>query len=392
MFTVGVTDVMMEEGIEFDGIIGVSAGATFGCNFKSHQPSRALRYSIRFRNDRRYMGLYSLFTSGDLVNAEFCYRTVPNQYDLFDYDRFEQDRTEFQVVCTDALTGQPVYKRLDSLRGEAMDWLRASASMPIVSRPVHVAGRTLLDGGIADSIPLKHFQQEGYGRCVVVLTQPEGFRKHQTKALPLFRLLMKRYPCITEAMARRHVMYNGQLDYLHSQEEQGNALVIYPHDTLPIGRVQQDKKRMERVYRMGREAAVEALPRLKEFMSKTRKVIGMGETIMDIIFRNGQPRAAVHGGSSFNSIVSVGRAGVPCVFVGDTGADIVGRQTLDFMRANHVGTDYCPMRPDMKSAVSLAYLDDNGDASYVFYKQKPEAPKEWTLPQIDADDVLLYGS
>ena len=100
----------------------------------------------------------------------------------------------------------------------------------------------------------------------------------------------------------------------------------------------------------------------------------MGETIMDIIFRNGQPRAAVHGGSSFNSIVSVGRAGVPCVFVGDTGADIVGRQTLDFMRANHVGTDYCPMRPDVKSAVSLAYLDDNGDASYVFYKQKPEAP------------------
>ena len=118
----------------------------------------------------------------------------------------------------------------------------------------------------------------------------------------------------------------------------------------------------------------------------------MGETIMDIIFRNGQPQAAVHGGSSFNSIVSVGRAGVPCVFVGDTGADIVGRQTLDFMRANHVGTDYCPMRPDVKSAVSLAYLDDNGDASYVFYKQKPEAPKEWTLPQIGADDVLLYGS
>ena len=126
----------------------------------------------------------------------------------------------------------------------------------------------MLDGGIADSIPLKHFQQEGYGRCVVVLTQPEGFRKHQTKTLPLFRLLMKRYPCITEAMARRHVMYNGQLDYLHSQEEQGNALVIYPHDTLPIGRVQQDKKRMERVYRMGREAATEALPRLKEFMRK----------------------------------------------------------------------------------------------------------------------------
>lgn len=123
-----------------------------------------------------------------------------------------------------------------------------------------------------------------------------------------------------------------------------------------------------------------------------RKVIGMGETIMDIIFRNGQPKAAVHGGSSFNSIVSVGRAGVPCTFVGDTGADMVGRQTLDFMHANHVDTTYCPMRSEVKSAVSLAYLDANGDASYVFYKQTPEAPKQWTLPQVCPNDVLLFGS
>ncbi len=127
-------------------------------------------------------------------------------------------------------------------------------------------------------------------------------------------------------------------------------------------------------------------------MNSNRKVIGMGETIMDIIFRGGQPQAAVHGGSSFNSIVSVGRAGVPCVFVGDTGADKVGQQTLDFMRANHVDTAYCPMRQDVKSAVSLAYLDENGDASYVFYKQTPMAPKEWVLPRVNADDVLLFGS
>lgn len=265
MFTVGVTDILMEQGINFDGIIGVSAGATFGCNFKSHQPTRALRYSIRFRNDLRYMGLYSLITSGNLVNAEFCYRTVPDHYDLFDYDRFEQDKMEFQVVCTDALTGKAVYKRLDSLRGENMDWLRASASMPIVSRPVKVAGHTLLDGGIADSIPLKHFQQEGYHRCVVVLTQPEGFRKEQTKMMPFFHLLMNKYPHITEAMARRHLMYNSQLDYLHSQEQQGNALVIYPKESLPIGRVQQNKRRMERVYQMGRDAATEALQKIKDF-------------------------------------------------------------------------------------------------------------------------------
>ncbi|MGN0233100.1 MAG: patatin family protein [Bacteroidaceae bacterium] len=265
MFTVGVIDVMMEEGICFDGMIGVSAGATFGCNLKSHQPKRALRYNIRFRHDPRYMGLYSLLTSGDWVNAHFCYRTVPDKYDLFDYDRFEQDDMEFQVVCTDAVTGRPVYKRLTSLRGENMDWLRASASLPLLSRPVKVTDHLLLDGGITDSIPLKHFQEEGYGRCVVVLTQPDGFRKTPTKLMPLFHLLMKQYPHITKAMARRHEMYNDQLDYLHRQAEQGKALVIHPDDTLPIGRVQQDKKRMERVYQMGREAAMEAMPRIRKF-------------------------------------------------------------------------------------------------------------------------------
>ncbi|MGN0233101.1 MAG: PfkB family carbohydrate kinase [Bacteroidaceae bacterium] len=124
----------------------------------------------------------------------------------------------------------------------------------------------------------------------------------------------------------------------------------------------------------------------------TRKVIGMGETIMDIIFRNGQPQAAVHGGSSFNSIVSVGRAGIPCVFVGDTGADVVGQKTLEFMRANHVDTTFCPMRKDVKSAVSLAYLNDSRDASYIFYKQTPQAPHQWTLPKVNADDVFLFGS
>ncbi|MGM9672858.1 MAG: patatin family protein [Bacteroidaceae bacterium] len=267
MFTVGVIDVLMQEGICFDGMIGVSAGATFGCNFKSHQPKRALRYNIRFRHDPRYMGLYSLLTTGDWVNAHFCYRTVPECYDIFDFDRFEQDGMEFQVVCTDVLTGKPIYKRLTSLRGENMDWLRASASLPLLSRPVKVREHMLLDGGIADSIPLKHFQEEGYERCVVVLTQPDGFRKTPTRLMPFFHLMMKRYPHIIKAMGKRHEMYNSQLDYLRQQAEQGNALVIHPEDTLPIGRMQQDKKDMERVYQMGWDAAQKAMPRIRQFLN-----------------------------------------------------------------------------------------------------------------------------
>ena len=127
-------------------------------------------------------------------------------------------------------------------------------------------------------------------------------------------------------------------------------------------------------------------------MENARKVIGVGETILDILFRNGQPEAAVHGGSSFNSIISVGRAGVPCTFVGYTGADIVGRQTVDFMQANGVGTEHFQTRLGEKSAISLAFIGENGDATYSFYKDPPHLAGDWTIPQMSRGDIMLYGS
>lgn len=127
-------------------------------------------------------------------------------------------------------------------------------------------------------------------------------------------------------------------------------------------------------------------------MEKARKVVGVGETVLDILFRDGQPEAAVPGGSSFNSIISVGRARVPCTFVGYTGADIVGRQTVDFLRANGVGTEHFQVRQGEKSAVSLAFLADNGDASYIFYKEPPHMAASCTLPDMQRGDVMLFGS
>jgi fructokinase len=127
-------------------------------------------------------------------------------------------------------------------------------------------------------------------------------------------------------------------------------------------------------------------------MENNRKVVGVGETVLDILFRGGQPKAAVHGGSSFNSIISVGRAGVPCTFVGYTGADIVGRQTIEFLKANGVGAEHFQVRQGEKSAVSLAFLADNGDASYIFYKEPPHVASSWTLPEMKCGDVMLFGS
>lgn len=265
LFSAGVIDVMMENGIDYDGVIGVSAGSNFGCNYKSRQPRRVIRYNVRFANDPRYMGLRSLITTGNLVGAEFAYHYMPLQLDVFDIATFESDPMEFYLVCTDCLTGEPVYYRMDKVNYDSLEWLRASASMPLVTRPVKVGGRVLLDGGISDSIPLKHFQGMGFDRNVVVLTRPRSYRKEPTKLWP-YRLLMRRYPAITQAMARRHEMYNSQLDYVEREEQAGRIFVIAPEQDLPIGRVEMNVEKMNAVYNIGRETATALLPRLKEFL------------------------------------------------------------------------------------------------------------------------------
>ena len=265
LFSAGVIDVMMENGIDYDGVIGVSAGSNFGCNYKSRQPGRVIRYNVRFANDPRYMGLRLLITTGNLVGAEFAYHYMPLQLDVFDIATFESDPMEFYLVCTDCLTGEPVYYRMDKVDYDSLEWLRASASMPLVTRPVKVGGRVLLDGGISDSIPLKHFQDMGFDRNVVVLTRPRSYRKEPTKLWP-YRLLMRRYPAITQAMARRHEMYNSQLNYVEREEQAGHIFVIAPEQDLPIGRVEMNVEKMNTVYNIGRETATALLPRLKEFL------------------------------------------------------------------------------------------------------------------------------
>ncbi|MBR5051744.1 MAG: patatin family protein [Bacteroidaceae bacterium] len=266
LFSAGVMDVMMEHGIRFDGIVGVSAGASFGCNYKSHQVGRVLRYNVRFKDDPRYMGLRSLLRTGDLVAAEFSYHTLPKELDVFDFEAYNNDPAEFHVVCTDVETGEPVYHRLDFMDDEGLEWIRASASMPLVSKPVSIDGKLLLDGGISDSIPLRYFQEQGFERNLVILTQPKGFYKKKTKLMPLFHLFASRYPAIVEAMSRRHLMYNEELAYLEEQERLGQILLIYPQDALPIGRTEQNEQKMRHIYAMGRAKAEEMLPQIQAFV------------------------------------------------------------------------------------------------------------------------------
>jgi len=267
MFTAGILDVMMEQGIAPDGIIGVSAGAAFGCNYKSRQPGRALRYNMRFARDKRYSGIHSLLTTGNIFNAEFAYHTVPTEHDIFDGETFESNPMEYHLVCTDVDTGRAVYKKCDRSGHEFFDWVRASASMPVVSRIVELDGLRLLDGGVADSIPLRYFESIGYSRNLVILTQPDGYVKRPVRLMPLIRLALRKHPKMARAMARRHEMYNAQTEFVRQAEREGRCMVIRPDAPLPIGHISHDAEEMKRVHAIGREMAMRRIEEIREFFA-----------------------------------------------------------------------------------------------------------------------------
>ncbi len=266
MFTAGVLDALMEEELHFDGMIGVSAGALFGCNYKSGQKGRALRYNIQLKDDSRYMGLKTLLKTGNIVSDHFAYHVVPYEIDVFDTKHFDENPMEFWMVCTDIESGTPVYHKMEHFNHEELEWMRASASMPAVSKPVKLSDRLLLDGGMTDSIPLEAFQKMGYEKNVVVLTQPSDYYKKPMKINWLIKLLTKKYPKIGEIMEHRHEMYNHQLEYLQEQEKAGNVLLVYPENALNIGRVEQNERKMRACHAMGYDETKAMMPQIKDFL------------------------------------------------------------------------------------------------------------------------------
>lgn len=266
LFTAGVIDVFLENDIEFCAAVGVSAGAAFGCNFKSRQNGRVLRYNKRFCNDKRYCSFESLIKTGDLYGADFCYREIPEVLDPFDNEAFEQNPMAFYVVATNVYTGEPVYKRLDKINAECYEWMRASASMPMVSRPVEVGGYTLLDGGMSDSIPLRFMQDQGYTKNVVILTQPRSYVKKPSNRLML-QAGLRKYPAMIDVMANRHKMYAFERAYVFASEKQGNTLVLCPDQALCVNHTEHDPEKLQAAYDEGRKVALRELDKIKEFMN-----------------------------------------------------------------------------------------------------------------------------
>ncbi len=266
MFTCGVIDVLMRNGIKFDGAAGISAGAVFGCNFKSGQIGRPIRYNKKYCRDPHYCSIRSLLRTGDLYGADFCYRELPDELDVFDRKAFRDNPLAFYAGATDVSTGQTVYHLCTDGGAEDMLWLRASASMPLVSRPVKIHEQQLLDGGIADAVPYAFMEARGYNRNVIVLTRPKGYRKKPMPVAGIVRIMLRNYPRIAEALAVRHQMYNRQMDEIDRQEASGDTLVIRPPQALKIGHMEKNPDELDRVYQVGIREAEKRLEEVERFI------------------------------------------------------------------------------------------------------------------------------
>lgn len=265
MFTAGVLDAFLAAGVKADEVVGVSAGALFGVNYLSGQRGRAVRYNKRFNGDKNYMGLRPLLKEGNLFSTAYAYDLVPRKLDPFDDETFQNSGVPFFAVVTDVDTGEARYVRIKSVF-EQMDVLRASGSMPFVSRPVEWQGRRYLDGGIADSIPFQWMAARDCDRLIVVLTREEGYRKTPMNGAML-RLLGCKYPAIARRLAARHTDYNRALEELERRRAEGRAFVIRPSVKTPIRRIESDPEKLQQVYDLGVADGQAALPALQAWLA-----------------------------------------------------------------------------------------------------------------------------
>lgn len=267
VYTAGVIDFFLDKGIEFSSVYGVSAGACSMCSYLSKQRKRALDVCIDYLDSRKYCSLESLLTTGDLFNVEMCYHLIPEYLNPYDYEVFDQYKGKAYSVATDIATGRPEYFRIRDMRKD-IDKIRASASLPLVSRNVKINGRFYLDGGISDSLPVQKSVMDGNRKNVVVMTKETGYEKGPVGWLSfwLMKLRYWRYPKVASMMAERHKHYNEQVAYIERLRKSGEVFVIRPKKAGKVGRVEKDVKKLKALYRQGYADAKACYGEMKQFL------------------------------------------------------------------------------------------------------------------------------
>lgn len=267
LYTAGVLDAFLDYDINFDNCYSVSAGATFGQNFITRQRKRSYDVTMKYMNDWRYCSKRSLFLTGDMVGAKFVYDTIPNKLAPADYEAFAKNPTNFYTVCANVETGQVEYLLVKDLKRD-MNMIRASASLPIISRMVEIDGKKYLDGGILDSIPVKYSLEHGNDKAVVILTQHKGFvKKPSSEVTYIKKLYGRKYPLFAQAAATRHVRYNEALDFIDEHEGK-DVFVLRPKMPVEVARMELNRDKLDKLYHDGYADAVERLDELRQFLAK----------------------------------------------------------------------------------------------------------------------------
>ena len=269
MFTAGVLDTFMDEGIKIDGIIGVSAGALFGPNYFSKQKGRVIRYNKRFCKDRRYMSLLSFLFTGNIVNKNFAFYDVTTKLDIFDNETFMQNNTGYYATVTNVETGEPEYLEIKDIVGE-LEKLRATSALPFVSKIVEIEDKKYLDGGISDGIPVLKCKELGYDKIIVVVTRPIDYRKEpmSEKMLKLMSMKYKKYPNFVEALRNRYKKYNETVEAILDMEAKGEIFVIRPSEAITLKTIERNADNLEAVYQMDIADCKRALEHLKRYLEQ----------------------------------------------------------------------------------------------------------------------------
>lgn len=269
IYTAGVLDAFLDKELAFSSVYGVSAGACHMCSFLSGQRGRAKDISLDYLDNPDYCSAKSLLTSGDLFNAKFCYELIPDYLNPFDFATYSQYQGKAYAVVTNIDSGRPEYLRIKDAKTDIVA-VRASASLPLVSKVVPIKGKRYLDGGIADSVPIRKSILDGNRKNIVVLTKEKGFRRKPMSAaqLAFIKVRYAKYPKLYELMKNRHVEYNHMMEDLEELERLGDVFVVRPQKKSNVGRIEKDREKLEQLYQEGYEDAINQYEAIKAYLEK----------------------------------------------------------------------------------------------------------------------------
>ena len=254
VFTCGVLDCFMDKGIRFPFIVGVSAGACNGLSYMSGQRGRAKSSNIDLMDKHHYVGFKYLLTQGCIMDYKLLFEDFPEKIIPYDYVAYFANTDRFVMVTTNCLTGKAEYLEEKSDSKRVMDIVRASSSLPYVTKITYVDGVPMLDGGIADPIPVEYARSQGYERMVVILTRNKGYRKNK-KQLPVPKFIYRKYPELRKTLASRNAEYNRTMEMIERLEDEGRMTVIRPVHPIEVDRMEKDTDKLRALYQEGYELA-----------------------------------------------------------------------------------------------------------------------------------------